>query len=629
MEVTTDRRSVQQCLEQRYSLPSYQRDYKWEVKHLRDLLEDIQEAFLEDYEVSHGRVDVGDYSKYFLGTIITITGGQGRRAIIDGQQRITTLALLAAYFLRIKKSKPGLGISDIDSLLRKSLYGKNEYNIDFPGPREAFFDTIIESSLSGQALEDAVESIPNLDAGTRQLFVLFEHIHQYITSEIADSVIPYFVDYLTQCVQLFEIGVPSEQDGHKVFVTMNDRGLKLSPIDLLKGYLLSHITHDESNKQAHAAWMEFVSKLQQIGSDEDSSFFKTWLRSQHAQSIRGKQKGAMPGDFELAGDGYHRWIEENSSKLSLSNSDGYVELVTQTLPFYVNNYLKILNAERIQESEFPYVFFNGSRELTLQSMVILASLDSADSESVVCTKIKLLSYYLDCLASYRLMSGQDNTYNNLRDPLFELAKQVRNKSVADLISVLESNFDQLFKTPFCFSSFDYRKSGTDVILYFLARMADFLEQELALTNNVGFSAYVQRKKTNDTFDIEHLLPAQMSITQADLGVAFDFTDEADYANGRNSFGGLILLSRGRNRSLKAQPLSQKVGPYATEGVLDQSFTQSFYTNNPNAVQNLSRLSLSMAPVSAFNKAEIAVRSAFYDRLAGLIWRKSRFAEIAA
>ena len=336
----------------------------------------------------------------------------------------------------------------------------------------------------------------------------------------------------------------------------------------------------------------------------------------------------MPGDFELAGDSYHRWIEDNSSKLFLSNSDGYVELVTQTLPFYVNNYLKILNAERKQEIEFPYVFFNGSRELTLQSMVILASLVADDSESVVSKKINLLSYYLDCLASYRLMNGQDNTYNNLRDPLFELAKQVRNKSVIELVSVLESNFDQLFRAPFSFSSFDYRKSGTDVILYFLARMADFLEQELALTNNVGFSVYVQRKKTNDTFDIEHLLPAQMSVTQTDLGSDFDFTDEFDYNNGRNSFGGLILLSRGRNRSLKAQPLSQKVVSYATEGVLAQSFTQSFYTNNPNAVQNLSRLSLSMAPVPAFNKAEIAVRSAFYDRLAGLIWRKSRFAEIA-
>lgn len=156
-----------------------------------------------------------------------------------------------------------------------------------------------------------------------------------------------------------------------------------------------------------------------------------------------------------------------------------------------------------------------------------------------------------------------------------------------------------------------------------------VSKKLGLTNNVGFSAYVQRKKTNDTFDIEHLLPAHMDVTQADLGTAFDFTDEADYASGRNSFGGLILLSRGRNRSLKAQPLSQKVVSYATEGVLAQSFTQSFYTNNPNTVQNLSRLSLSMAPVPAFNKAEIAVRSAFYDQIAGLIWRKSRFAEIAA
>ena len=627
MEVTTDRRSVQQCLEQRYSLPSYQRDYKWEVKHLRDLLEDIQESFLENYEPTHGRANVSEYSKYFLGTIITITGGQGRRAIIDGQQRITTLALLAAYFLKMKKATPDLGISDIASLLRKSLFGKNEYNIDFPVPREAFFNLIIESGLDGQALEDAVDSIPNIDTGTRQLFSLFNHIHDCITSEIAINVIPFFVDYLTQCVQLFEIGVPSEQDGHKVFVTMNDRGLKLGPMDLLKGYLLSHITHDESNKIAHTAWMDLIAKLQQAGSDEDSAFFKNWLRSQHAQSIRGKQKGAAAGDFELVSDGYHRWVEDNSQKLVLANSDDYIRLVKVTLPFYGNNYLKILSAESKIDTELPYVFYNGNRDLTLQSMVILAALDSDDTEAIVKTKISLVSYYLDCFANYRIMNKQDNTYNNLRDPLFELTKQLRRKNITEIVSILEANFDMVFKTPFNFSSINYG-SGAEIVLHFLSRLADFLEQELGLTNNVGFPNYVQRKKTNDTFDIEHLLPAEMSVTRADLGPAFDFSDEAEYMNSRNSFGGLILLSRGRNRSLKAMPLSKKIVSYATEGVLAQSFTQSFYMNNPQAVKNIARLKIDMFPVTAFNKTEIDRRTAFYGQLAGLIWRKTRFAEIA-
>lgn len=629
MEVTTDRRSVQQCLEQRYALPTYQREYKWEVKHLRELLQDIQETFFSSFKATDSRTAVSGYEKYFLGTIITIPAPDGRRAIVDGQQRITTLALVVAYFHKLAVINPRLDISDLSSLLRKRLYGQYQFNINFEKPRALLFNLLLDPALQGTALEDAVEAIPDLDEGSRRLFRSYSQIHEYITDELEDATIPYFVDYLTQCVQLFEIGVPTEQDGHKVFVTMNDRGLKLGPIDLLKGYLLSNITHDEHNAQAHETWQRFLKKLQEVGQDEESSFFRNWLRSQHAVSIRGKQKDAAPGDFELASDSYHRWVETNSSALGLRTSDDYVELVQRRLPFFVDKYVQVLEAERTKQPQFPHVFFNGSRELTLQSMLILAALDPADSPKVAETKAALISYYLDCYATSRILNGQDNTYNNLRDPLFELVKIVRRKDIAALTAALESSFDSAIKSPISLRSIRYDKTESAVTLHILARLADYLEGSLELTNRVGFAVYVQRKKSNSTFDIEHLLPTAIDVTKLDLGDEFDFVDEADYRETRNSLGGLILLSRGRNRSLKAKPFSEKIEAYATEGVLAQTFTESFYQNNPQVTSKLREMNIEFQATRRVTKAVIESRANVYDRIAEQIWNKGRLSEIAA
>jgi len=628
MEVTTDRRSVQQCLEQRYALPTYQRDYKWEAKHLRELLEDVQDVFFSAFEEKHARTDVSKYDKYFLGTIITIPADEGRRAIVDGQQRITTLTLIMAYFERLSATRPELNISDIGSLLRKKLFGVSQYNMQLSTPRAQLFDLLCNSDVTGQELDDRVDAIPDLDDGGRRMYALFSQIHNYLSDDLEDSTIPYFVDYLTQCVNLFEIGVPSEQTGHKVFVTMNDRGLKLSPLDLLKGFLLSNITDDAHNAAAHLKWKTMLDSLQALGSDEDTSFFKNWLRAQHAESIRSKQKGAPLGDFEIAADTYHRWVEENALKINLKTSDDYHKLIVERLPFFQSYYSLCLTGENTFDPNLPSLYFNGARDLTLQSMVVLASLDTADSIPVATAKIALTSYYIDCYALHRFINKQDNTYNNLRDPLFDLVKKIRRKPLADLRSILEKSYDALFTTPVSLSSVSYASDST-IVLHILARIAHFLEVGLDLTNKVQFPAYVQRKKSNSTFDIEHLLPADSKIAASELGASYDFSSDEDYKTARNSIGALILLSRGRNRSLKAKPFGEKRDAYATEGVLAQTFCDSFYTNNPQVKEHISRLGLNLMPMAQVNKSAIAQREELYNQIARIIWGRSNFAAIEA
>lgn len=632
MELSSDRRTVHQCLEQKYSLPTYQREYKWEPKHFQELLQDIQEAFFANYQPEHGRSAVAKYERYFLGTIITTPATDGQRTIVDGQQRITTLALIIAYFLRIAKKQPNIGISDISSLLRRNVFGTTEFNITFDPSRKQLFELLLDyhpsESDTSETLDEKVDSITNLDDGSRRLYELYCHAHNCI-SKLDAQQIPFFVDYLTQCVILFEISVPGEQDGHKVFVTMNDRGLKLSPIDLLKGYLLSNIPDDAENIAAHRAWKECLEKLREEGSDEDSTFFKTWLRAQYAQSIRGKQKGAAPGDFEIVGDAYHRWVVDNRALLGLNTSDDFSKLLTRTLPAYVDHYVQIKNAEKKFSTSFPHVFYNGARDLTLQSMLMLAAITPDDTASEVSKKFRLVSYFLDCYATNRLVNRRDNTYNNLRDPLFEIARQLRKKTSQELAAALKEELVRVAGVlPVILSQIGYDTHEASDVLHSLGRVAAYLETAFEATNKVGFEAYVQRGKGNKTFDIEHIIPANASATKTELGTSYDFASDADYTQKRNCIGGLILLSRGRNRSLKAATYKNKLPIYATESILPQTLTQSFYANNPQVADKILASKLPLVAIDDFNSSSIDARNGFYDTVAKIIWNPNELLTMA-
>src|SRR5437879_129475 len=89
----------------KYSIDYYQREYKWQRKQLRELLDDLGTAFLDDHKTTNERDAVQNYGHYFLGSII-ISSRDGKHFIIDGQQRLTTLSLLLIYLHRRQDTRP-------------------------------------------------------------------------------------------------------------------------------------------------------------------------------------------------------------------------------------------------------------------------------------------------------------------------------------------------------------------------------------------------------------------------------------------------------------------------------------------------------------------------------------------
>lgn len=488
---------------------------------------------------------------------------------------------------------------------------------------------ILNSNITEEEIADQVESIDGLDNSSRVLFSLFNKIETYLDTKVTNDRLTFWADYIVNKVMLFEIGVPGEQDAHRVFVTMNDRGLKLGPIDLLKGYLLSNIIDNEANTESHKSWMETTNSLKKLSHEEDSQFIKTWLRALFANSIRGKNRGDAPGDFEVIGDSYHRWVVDNKAVLGLHTTDDFQSLISETIPKYAKIYLKIKHAEDNYIESMQCVYYNGVRNLTLQSMLILATICKSDSDSTVTKKIKLVSTFLDIFATSRILNNQDNTYDNVRDPMFALTQQIRWKSFDELRALLKNELDKYLTHINLIINATYKSIKRQDLLHLIARIGAYLEDICNQTNSVGFSTYVDRNRASKTFDIEHILCDVLEKNKHELSSCnkWDFESDAEYNAHRDLIGSLILLPRGRNRSLRDKTYSEKMQVYSTENILCQSLHTAFLQNNPTAKNALEEFSIELKPYAEFNKQAILERTELYRKITSLIWNKEQLDKI--
>ena len=94
-----------------FTVPLYQRPYAWTTEHAGELLEDLM-AFMGD-----GNEPVEEVDPYFLGSVVLIKGDSPDARIVDGQQRLTTLAILLSALRASLEPEFGDGLTDF-------LYGK-------------------------------------------------------------------------------------------------------------------------------------------------------------------------------------------------------------------------------------------------------------------------------------------------------------------------------------------------------------------------------------------------------------------------------------------------------------------------------------------------------------------------
>jgi hypothetical protein len=589
----------------RYTVDFYQREYAWEERQVRDLIDDLTGKFLDFYDASHAREAVERYGHYFLGSIV-VSNKRSQRFIVDGQQRLTTLSLLLIFLHHRLAGRTDT--SPLAPLVYSERYGRKDFNLDVEERRD-----VMQALLDNTYLDTS-----NATASVRNIAARYANIADHFPDEIADQALPYFIDWLIDNVHLVEIEAYSDEDAYTIFETMNDRGLPLSLPDMLKGYILANIANEADQRAVNHVWKQHMQALKSDGPECDTDFFKDWLRARYADTMRTGKKGAENRDYERIGGEFHRWVRDQRERIGLIDSASYVSFVKKDLDAHAHRAREVHAASIKVTPGWESIYYNQERSFTLQRQLILAALDRTDPAETARRKVALVADFVDIWLTRRVWSFRTIAYSSVKYTIFNLTKEVRGRSLANLSVFLQ---EQLAEQPETFAgeprlrlhAQNYRQ-----IRHILARITHWVDTQCGLTTH--FEDLVSEGRARP-FEVEHIWADKFS------RYASSFAHEADFELARNRLGGLLLLQRGVNQSLGDAPYDVKREAYATKGdnLLARSLHPAAYTNNPAFRALIDRTGLAFRPYDLFGPAEQAERQELYIRLAEWVWNPSRLA----
>jgi uncharacterized protein with ParB-like and HNH nuclease domain len=257
-----------------YHVPKFQREYTWGRNNWEVLLDDINEN------------DPG----YFVGSIIVVNDRPDLRPneekvyqVIDGQQRLTTLALLlAAIYKRYKEIRDELEQDDEDmddfTIKLNSIHGKliKSKKIFYDNENGGFIDgkqmlfLRVQPSTQSHNLDDfkyvlsriklLKNASPPKHYGNRLIAKAFRYFYDNIpeNKEGLDELLNKINSLI-----FIHISVSSQADAFTLFETLNNRGVALSPIDIIKNSLLAAL--ERQNNQdidtSYDQWQELLSHI--------------------------------------------------------------------------------------------------------------------------------------------------------------------------------------------------------------------------------------------------------------------------------------------------------------------------------------------------------------------------------
>jgi Protein of unknown function DUF262/Protein of unknown function (DUF1524) len=217
-----------------YRIPPYQREYSWQKAQWEALFQDLIEAD----------------GAHFLGTIITLNQTtdavhSGVLELIDGQQRMTTLTLLMAAIYSVLREHydeldedTRIDATNLGRQLVRRSDGEPRVTPQIQGNNRDDYRTV----LSDTGLKVDFNRKPYYPM--RRVSRCFNYFRDSITklaeSEGVDPVkaAQRVLNAVQQAI-LVKIEVANHADAFVLFESLNNRGMPLTPVDLIKNHLLA------------------------------------------------------------------------------------------------------------------------------------------------------------------------------------------------------------------------------------------------------------------------------------------------------------------------------------------------------------------------------------------------------
>lgn len=243
-----------------YIIPPYQRAYAWTKTEWEELFNDL----------------LNNEKGYFLGSLICI-GKPSEYKVIDGQQRLTTLSILLLSIyenIEILKKEFAGDMSD-DNLsdylwLKKAIFNNGIYRFtpSIQNDNKKDWIYLVDSILVKNLSSDKPSNF-----GNRRISRSYEFFKRLICNQITryndENTEEYerrqdffnlfqFLEKIKSSM-LIKIETDDEQSAFLLFESLNNRGVPLSAIDLIKNKLLSVLPNDIDNN--NEKWQVLVKNI--------------------------------------------------------------------------------------------------------------------------------------------------------------------------------------------------------------------------------------------------------------------------------------------------------------------------------------------------------------------------------
>ena len=619
--ITPHYRSVEQLLQRRtFSIDEYQREYQWDRENIEELLSDLVEKFQTSYQPGHETSKVASYEGYYLGAIIVSDRG-GKSFLVDGQQRVTSLTLLLIHLYHLTTDK-GLPVAaNIAPLIYSDNFGTPSFNLDIPERLPAIKALFRHESLSPDGQEESIQT----------MLARYKDMENRDLAEELGDALAHFTYWLMARVGLIEIVTDSDQYAYAIFETMNDRGRPLSPVDMLKAFVLAPVTEPAQRRTANQVWKSYVLKLiawrGEIDQERDDQCIKAWLRAQYAESTRDRKAGGTDRDWELIGSPFHRWARDHSSRIGLGSSDGNLRFIQRDFPFFTDAYLRIQDASLTYTAGLKAVYYNAHNEFTWQNTVLLAALEPSDSTETTRQKMAIVATYLDIWLIRRATNYIRVGYSSASYAMFVLCRDIRRKPVAELVAILEKKLadddvnleGSASRGRWGVDDLRLNQFSRRYLFHILARITSAVEMRSG--QHDLFPQYVDRNRRNP-YDIEHMLPSNFERYE-NLFPSFE-----SFRDTRVSVASLVLLPSDVNRSLQDKLYSEKLPAYLGQNLYAASLSPGAYANKPQFAAFRATMQCPLEPLDDFGPAEHKRRLATVSELMHSIWSPSRLREAA-
>jgi uncharacterized protein with ParB-like and HNH nuclease domain len=579
-----------------FTIPAFQRDYVWDDKNVEAYFNDIYESFDDNK------------SEYYLGNIVLAKEEDGRWAIVDGQQRLTTTSLFIKSFMSfineyqmdddkiVKKLYSVLEemIQDFDTQTKEDL---NRISFLYEENRD-FMEELYKSE------HDAIKQFKhrNLTKTQGNLFnayiLLFTLIEKYFyerNAELSD-----FLSYFMNSV-LFSV-VSTDDLGNALFIfqTLNDRGVGLAPTDLLKNLLLMNDKHNKTD-QIVKRWKEFIDTIE-AGSKLNQNIKPDRFLRHYIMAKFGKHDLKVTDVFE--------YIQSHKKELNIENNPlDFLADIQKRASYYVNYYQgKGRNGESLEALE-------NMRELRFMSQLLLLMFaDKMPQECFndFCKRLENLLFV------YTISGKLTKEFESLFCKWASIIANIDSEETYH--TFIKENFEPEFKeqkTLFYNNFLVLSQRGQTQYRqrYILAKLDQILEHAVAGNQKLTRSEIVNANK-----EIEHILP---QTPEDDLREEFEagLYEEETYEDYVIKFGNLTLLPKAINIVASNHFFEDKRDEYLGE---NQSFklTRAICANLKLGDNTKLNKILNYAKIEKFttwDKNTILERQEQLAKLALLVW----------